>query len=169
METVEIITLEPAGWQQYRDLRLRALKEEPQAFAATYEENANKPDEYWMKRLEEANEGKTQWLVFAKQGDKLVGMVGVFVKDKIDTVDIIAVYVAKEARGQGIAKKLMNSIISKIHENKSVKRLLVGVNPEQIPAFNLYKGLGFTIVKKERMILGDGKEHDSYEMEKLLI
>lgn len=168
MEAVKIITLEPAAWQLYRDLRLRALKEEPQAFASTYEENANKPDEYWMKRLEEANEGKTQWLVFAKQGDKLIGMVGAFVKDKMDTVDIIAVYVAKEARGQGIAKKLMNSIISKIQKNKSVKRLLVGVNPEQVPAFNLYKGLGFTILKKERMILGDGKEHDSYEIEKVV-
>jgi ribosomal protein S18 acetylase RimI-like enzyme len=168
MENIEIVTLQRTEWQQYRDLRLRALKEEPQAYASTYRENADKPDSYWTERLDEASSGQTQWLVFAKQGDNLVGMVGAFMKDHTDIVDIIAVYVAKEARGKGIAKKLMNAIMVKIKENKQVRKMRVGVNPEQVPALNLYKSLGFIITKKEKMILGDGKEHDSYDMEKVV-
>jgi hypothetical protein len=46
MNNIEIITLKPEEWKQYRDLRLRALKEEPQAFGSTYEDISKHPDEY---------------------------------------------------------------------------------------------------------------------------
>ncbi len=168
MEYLEIITLQPSDWKDYKELRLRALKEEPQAFASTYDENIKLPDEFWQMRLEEALAGESQWLLFARQQDNLVGMAGAFVKDEKDTVHIIAVFVDKKYRGQGISKKLMNNLISAIKQNNEIRRLLVGVNPEQVAALNLYQNIGFKLIKKGKIILGDGKEHENYEMEMLV-
>lgn len=167
MEKVEITTLQPDDWRQYRDLRLRALKDEPQAYASTYEENAKRPNEFWIERLQDALKEESQWLLFAKQNKDLVGMVGAFARDdQKDTAHIIAVYVVEEARGQGISRKLMDSFIEKIQNNKSIKRLITAVNVEQEAAHNLYRSLGFAEFKKEKMILGDGKEHEVIYLEK---
>ena len=168
MENIEIVVLQPSQWQEYRDLRLKALKEEPQAYVAKYEENVILPDDFWIKRLEEASAEQTQWLLFAKQGNNLVGIVGGFIKEEKNTVLIISLYVTKEMRGQGVAKKLMSQLITKIKLNKLINKLEVGVNPEQTGALHLYRSLGFKIVKQGKEILGDGKEHESYDMELLL-
>ena len=165
MDDVQIITLEPKDWQQYKNLRLRALKEEPHAYGSTYEENAERPDEFWKQRLEDASKEKTQWLVFAELKGEVIGMVGAFVEKEIDNAHVIAVYVAPEARGKGISKLLMNNLLSQIKKNKLVKKITVDVNPEQLPAFNLYKNSGFEIIKKYKMVLGDGIEHEVYQLQ----
>src|SRR5688572_6508502 len=112
MENVEIITLEPSDWQKYRDLRLRALKEDPQAYGSTYAENAKHPEEFWRQRLEDVRQRDTQWLVFAKLNEEVVGMVGAFAEKEPDNAHVIAVYVAPEARSRGISKQLLNNLLS---------------------------------------------------------
>ncbi len=157
MEEVEIITLKPSQWKQYKDLRLEALKEEPQAFSSTYDENVIHPDKFWMDRLQDSQNGK-QWLLFAKKGEELVGMVGGIMGDEKDTVLVIAMYVCKEQRGQGISKRLMDSLASEIQKNKTIKKLSLRVSTGQPVALNLYKSLGFEEFKKEKIVLGDGEQ-----------
>lgn len=165
MNNIEIISLKPEEWQQYRDLRLRALKEEPQAFGSTYEKNAQHPDSFWQERIEDTINKNTQWLVFAKLNATLVGMMGAFVEKEPDTVHVIAAYVAPEARGKGISKMLMKELIKRIIANKIIKKIIVDVNTEQEAAVFLYKNSGFQIVKQYRMVLGDGKEHDISQLQ----
>ncbi len=165
MDNIEIVTLQPDQWQEYKKLRLEALKGEPQAYGSSYKDNLKLPDETWKQLLEDSLKGESQWYLFAKHRNNLVGMVGAFVKEN-NIAQVIAVYVTKEMRGQGIAKQLMDDLISKIAQNKSIKKLSVGVNPIQSAALNLYQSLGFTIVKKEKTVLGDGKEYEVYELEK---
>lgn len=160
MNNIEIVSLLPEDWQQYRDLRLRALKEEPQAFGSTYEDNSKHPDEYWQQRLEDTINKSTQWLVFARLNGVLVGMVGAFTEKEPDNARVIAVYVTPDTRGKGISKMLMKELLARIKTNDNIKKITVDVNPEQEAALNLYKNSGFQIIKKYRMVLGDGKEHD---------
>jgi ribosomal protein S18 acetylase RimI-like enzyme len=167
MSDVQIIQLQPHEWELYKNLRLQALKEEPQAFSSTYEGNLKEPDEMWKGMLELAVEGKVEWLSFAKQNDELVGMVGAYSTDQ-KFAKVIAVYVAKDSRGKGVARKLMEDLITNISKNKSIKKLYLEVNADQIPALNLYKNCGFIITEKAEKDLGDGKLHEVYEMEKLL-
>jgi GNAT superfamily N-acetyltransferase len=167
MENIKIGSLNPEQWKEYKELRLKALKEEPQAYASTYEDNSTHTDEFWQDRLKDALKSESQWLLFAKKKNILVGMAGAFLSNE-ETAQIIAVFVCKEERGQGISKKLMKDLLIAVQKNKSIKRILVGVNPEQIVALNLYEKIGFKIIKKERLILGDNKEHDSYEMEMII-
>ena len=45
---------EPADWETYRALRLRSLRDEPEAYAADYETEALYPTDLWMERLANA-------------------------------------------------------------------------------------------------------------------
>ncbi len=167
MEKIEIVNLKPSQWKEYKDLRLKALKEEPQAYLSTYTRSSKEADDKWKNRLGDALKEKSQWILLAKQGDRLVGMVGAFLIEK-STVEVIATYVVNEARGQGISKRLMNHLIAKIKQNKSIKKLIVEVNATQLPAYNLYLKCGFLVVGTHNIQLGDGKKYDVYSMEQLL-
>lgn len=165
MENIEIVELKPQDWQLYRDLRLRALNEEPHAYGSTYADNVTHSDDFWKERLNDASSGKAQWLVFAKLDGKIVGMAGAFAEKEVDNAHVISVYVTPEARGKGISKLLMQELLVKIQQNKLVKKITVDVNPEQSAAYNLYKNSGFEVTKKYRLILGDGKEHDVIQLQ----
>lgn len=165
MENVQIVKLEPKDWMLFKELRLRALKEEPHAFCSSYEENVIKPDISWAKTLDEAGKEKTQWLVFAKLNKKIVGMIAAHLEKESNTAHIISMYVSPEERGKGIAKKLMNNLLKKLKENIQIKKIIIDVNPMQSAAFNLYKKSGFKITKKYKYLMGDGNEHDLYQFQ----
>ena len=167
---METVRLQLNEWEKFRDLRLRGLKEEPQAFGASYEENLKYTEEEWKRRLQNALEEKTNWLIFAKDGDKLVGLIGAFVnKEKSqDTATIYSVYVPREERGKGIAKKLMEELLERILKNKDIKKLELDVNKDQVAAVGLYEKFGFKIVGNQKYTMGNGQEVDEYLMERLV-
>lgn len=166
MDNIEIVSLRPEEWQLYKELRLRALKEEPQAFGSTYEENLNHPDAYWKQRLEDSFKKDTQWLLFARLNNQLIGMIGAYL-EKEDQAEVIAMYVMPETRGKGISKLLMKELIKKIKINNDIKKIIITVNPEQKAALHLYHNVGFQLVSQEKDILGDGKEHKLYKLQML--
>ena len=43
--------LDEGDWAEYRDVRLAALKESPEAFVATYEEESALDEEAWRERM----------------------------------------------------------------------------------------------------------------------
>jgi GNAT superfamily N-acetyltransferase len=168
MEDIKITSLQPSEWKKYKDLRLRALKEDPQAFSSTYEDNLKLEDKVWKQLLEKSLKGESQWYLFAKKDEQLIGMVGAFTEEEKDTAIVIAMYVVKEQRGKGISKQLMNGIISQVQKNKTIKKISLRVSTGQPVALNLYKGLGFKEFKKEKIILGDGEERVICYLEKAL-
>lgn len=164
MESIEIFELSPLQWQDYKNIRLRALKEEPQAYQTTYEEAFNEPEKAWGERLVASKLGENQWYAFARLDGKLIGMAGAFSKGN-EIATIVSVFVAREARGKWISKKLLTYLISKIQKNDRITRLKLEVNPTQVPALKLYQRLGFKKTGSQKLILGDGKEYEDYIME----
>ena len=59
----------------------------------------------------------------------------------------------------------MNELLTRIKANKKIKKITIDVNIEQEAALNLYKNSGFKTTKQYKMVLGDGKEHDNYQLE----
>ena len=169
---VEIVTLPPGEWQAYRQLRLEMLQESSQAFGASYVEQQAKPDSYWQWRLEEAVKGEQSWLLFARVGQQLVGMIGAFRggiddPDATDQAAIITVYVSPAWRGLGISSLLMQAILDVLKEN-GVHVAHLGVNVEQAAALHLYQLFGFSIIATPNQMMGDGLVHDEVLMEKKL-
>jgi hypothetical protein len=77
---MDIIILSPDAWLSYKQLLLRALKEDPQAFGVNYQTNLAYPDEEWHRRLVSASKGESDWLLFARENSKLVGMISAYLR-----------------------------------------------------------------------------------------
>lgn len=153
----------PEQWREYKNLRLISLQDEPSAFGSSYEKESKFTDEKWKERLrDEKNK-----ILFYRENNILVGMIVARLTDN-NIAYIIGVYVIKNARRKGIAKKLMEYLIKELLIYSNIKILKLSVNANQTPALTLYKNFNFKIIGKEKTKMGDGNFYDEYLMEFLL-
>ncbi len=165
---IQITRLDPDEWAAYRALRLEALKSEPQAFCSTFTEFADKPSSYWRERLEAAARGKDSWLLFARDGNgNLLGMVGAGVSEP-GKADIVSMYVAAGARGQGVGRALMAALLDSL-KSRGIEKAALQVNRVQEAAVRLYQECGFSVIEELTFRPGDGRADNDYIMEKKLI
>lgn len=168
--TIEIVALPVFQWRAYRDLRLRAIQDSPQAFLDTEQETRAFPESKWKQRLADAAAGKS-WQLFAKLQGKLVGMIGAYRSEediRNDAATAVGLWVAPEARGEGVGRKLMETLVDTLKQ-RSIKTAHLSVNVEQTAAVALYNKLGFQIVEEQEAVMGDGRKHKELSMEKTLI
>lgn len=172
MDNVNIITLEPERWQEYRALRLQSLQQDPTAFGSSYEESRLLPDTEWQKRLEVAQRKTETIILFAEVDGRLVGMMGAALlqpKKIAHIASIFGVYVEASMRGKGIGRRLMAALLAELDRKPQIEKLTLGVNTQNKVALSLYQKFGFEIIgtaQKELKI--DGVYHDEYLMEKLM-
>ncbi|MGB8955190.1 MAG: GNAT family N-acetyltransferase [Tumebacillaceae bacterium] len=159
---IRVLTAEdaPIYWER----RLSALKENPEAFATTYEEAVARPNpvEGMAKRLEDGENGFTLG-AFDEQG-ALVGVVTFMREQQTKTRhkgNVVAVYVAPETRGQGVARALMLDLIERVKGLGGVEQIHLAVNAANEPARRLYKNVGFEVFGFEKNALKhEGKSYD---------
>ena len=153
-------------WSEYKELRLEALKTDPQAFGSSYENTLLHPDAVWQARLEAVIGSDKNWLLFAEEKNTLIGMIGATREGA--TLNIVSVYVVRPARGRGISKMLLARMIDGITKSRAVEIVRLTVNKDQIPALTLYRSFGFEIVGDEEVFMGDGLMHTEYTLQKRL-
>lgn len=133
-------------WQLVKLLRLRALAEAPNAFAETLAEMEAMPDSFWQNRTQRNSEGKDSIGAIAFEGDNPVGMaVGLRCPDHIDKVRLVAMWVAPEYRGSGIAKSLVGFVGNWARES-GVMVLHVDVRESNPRAEAFYRKIGFDLL-----------------------
>lgn len=125
----------------FRTIRLDALKSHPTAFSADIE--AHKTLDY-AQRIRE-NLGSAGAIYFAYIGDQIAGMTGVrrmYSSKTNHNAHIWGVYVKAEFRRRGLARSLMDACLhwSKENEAAIVKLAIVIPNPG---VYSFYKGYGF--------------------------
>ena len=163
---MEVVRLGPDDWEMLRDLRLRAVEEEPYAFAKTYEEEAKTTEEEWREKL------ATSSYFFAKEDDKPVGMVCT-VREKGVKLQHIArmfsVYVVPEARSKGIGSALMRAAMDELERDPTTVKIKLYVSEMQKEAQGLYEKMGFKIMgTQEKEMYVNGKYSNTYALEKNL-
>lgn len=143
---VEIRELTAADAEIYWPLRLRALREEPEAFGASYEESVNRPLADTTARLREIAASAYAFMLGAFAGDTLVGTVRLDAETsqkERHRAGIYGVYVAPEARGRGVGRALLAEAIARARTMPDLLQLHLGVNSRNKPAKALYTALGF--------------------------
>lgn len=124
----------PEEWARLRDLRLRALADAPEAFAATLAEEETQPEAYWRERAAAA-------AFVAEEGPRWLGTATAF-EASPGAWEIVSVWVAPEARRRGIARALVEAALA--HARRGGGRV-VGLRVEagNEAALRLYLKLGF--------------------------
>ncbi len=169
VHSAEIVTLPIEAWEEYKALRLRALKTEPQAFGSSFAEMERSPDETWQRRLHDVIDGKRH-LLFARLCGRLVGMVGAFQEEedrRNSAAYIHGMYVDSDARSRGIGRMLLSRLLENLAES-GISRTKLDVSTDQLAAKQLYLSLGFVVTGSSIQTLGDGKQHVELDMELLV-
>ena len=135
--------LSPSDQKEFWQLRLRALQEEPESFEAAYEESVTIPETEIAKRLQSSDDA----FIFGAFAPDLIGIVGFYRKIgiKIQHKGVIwGMYVAKEFRGNGVGKSLMQAVIKRANTISNLEQLHLAVSTHNTAAYNLYQSLGFS-------------------------
>src|SRR6185503_20242059 len=137
MNTIRRLTADDA--ETFRALRQDALTTDPDSFVATMEEHLARPESWFIDRL-------TQDAVFAAFNDRneALGMAS-FTRMKPAREQhrgqVWTMYVRPSARGQGLARALLERVIE--HARGEVEVLELIVVSTNMSAVSLYERLGF--------------------------
>lgn len=129
--------------EKYWDLRLKALKNHPEAFGTSYEEAINREDPIGQVRRNLTSE--TSFTFGAFDSDKLIG-IGTLVLHTRDKGkhkgDIVGMYVDDAYRGQGVGRKILERAIATARK-LGLEQLLIQVVTTNFAAKKLYESIGF--------------------------
>ena len=131
-------------WALFRELRLRALAESPDAFARTVAEAREQSDAYWVQLTESVTAPGGQVMLIAEVDGRPTGLAfGLFDKERPKTGHVGGMWVEPAARGQGAGLALLEGAIAWAR-SRDLERLDLWVTEGNDPATRLYERLGFT-------------------------
>ena len=144
----------------YRELRLEALTNNPDAFSSTIDIERDRPLDRFAARLAE------NFVLGAFDGERPVGIAGFYVQPGPKHAHkgmLWGMYVRPETRGAGIGRVLLEAIIA--HARDQVEILQLFVVADNLPARRLYQSIGFVEYGVERNATKyRGRYHDDVLM-----
>lgn len=142
MKNFNIKVLTPENWALYKSARLESLKDSPDSFGATYEQESVLSDADWLARLDLSARGLVAFPLVAEQGGRALGLAwGVIHAPEVETAHIYQMWVSPAARGQGIAKALLGKIKTWAID-KECECLGLDVTTSNEAAVDLYRSSG---------------------------
>lgn len=153
MSETSIRVLGENEWDAYRQARLRALKESPEAFAAAYDEEAQFDEALWRERM-----GRSARLV-AEQDDEIVGIVSVRAEHEMfeGAAEVFGLWVPSSLRGTGIAAKLVQAA-ARLATGRGHGQLIYWVGTENARAVAFASSYGFRPSEFRRPMAVQGEE-----------
>ena len=144
------VTIRPAREEDapaYRDLRLEALRNHPEAFSSDYAANLAKPMAFWTERLRFNSTDSATMIYFAVHDQRLIGMCGITRPNspKIQhSANIVGMYIRPDWRGFRIAEGLITACLdwARTQDVKIVKLAVVTTNAR---AIRCYARCGFQV------------------------
>lgn len=140
---MNIRRIRPGDGHLLKEVRLRALLTDPDAFGASYERDAAHDDDHWEARAGGAASGNENFIAFAEDDGRAVGMVGAYTPDAASHVrHLVSTWVAPEARGRGLGPELVGAVVGWARA-AGASEVTLWVVDENRPAIALYEGAGF--------------------------
>lgn len=138
----EIRSVSAADWELARCVRLAALADAPDAFAATLAEELAFPDAAWRERAAKNAEGTSSCGFLALREGVPCGMAVGVLEAGGQRVELNAVWVAPNVRRLGLAGRLVNAVCSWARQ-RHARDVELEVTSESRAAIALYHSLGF--------------------------
>jgi RimJ/RimL family protein N-acetyltransferase len=137
------------------------LREHPEAFGSSYEEEEERPLEEWQARLQPSPTADHGYFGAFAEG-VLVGIIGYYRRRGAKLRHkgtIVSMYVRPEHRGKGVAADLIVSLIAWVREHTTIEQLQLAVVNENRAARRLYERLGFIPYAEEQKALKIGTRY----------
>lgn len=144
---VEVRQIGPEQWQLMREVRLRAIHADPEAFGSTYQRELNLSEDNWRARLG----GGASFLAF--DGDQPVGLVSGVWLDPTAPV-LVGMWVAPEARGRGVGALLVEGVAAWARA-QGAEHLALTVVEQNQAARRLYERAGFEVTGETEPLARD--------------
>ena len=156
--------LNQADAQEYHQLRLRALKEHPEAFADSYELQLDTPLETVKQFLREASASQDVFVLGCFVEDRLIGTAYFsrrsWPKKRHQGV-LMEMHVASEQQGHGYGRALLSESIQRARGIPGLERLILSVEAKNEVAKKLYESMGFkTFAVEQQSMYLNGVYHD---------
>ena len=135
------ITVRPLGeddWEDYRSVRLSALRESPEAFVATVDEEEAYDEAFWRERMLRSAR------LVAESGGRAVGVVSVGSAESTEGAsgELFGLWVRPDARGLGVATRLVKDGAS-LAAQRGNSHLVYWVGTDNGRAVAFASGMGF--------------------------
>jgi ribosomal protein S18 acetylase RimI-like enzyme len=141
---MEVRPLSEADLDPFIELRLYGLKESPDSFLISYEQEAETGPAYFKELLGEENPNN---LIFGfYMDDKLLGILGMYREHlpKLNhRMNIWGLYVHPDVRRNGVGKAMMKKAIDHAKKQESVLNIRLSVDSKNKKAIELYQKFGF--------------------------
>ncbi len=161
---MEIRRLTEQDARAYHRIRLRALREHPEAFGASVEEEHQLPLEQVAQQLGDTT-GNTVTLG-AWHDSQLLGIINVFRFARFKTrhkAMLGGMYVTPEVRGQGIGQALLAGTLMHIRGMEGLEDVTLAVTVGNVAARQLYVAAGFVPYGVEPRYIKLGNEYFDIE------
>ena len=140
---MEIRRLEVSDAPLYRAFRLRGLREHPDAFTSSFEEESRRPLADSEKRLAAATAEKL-WGAFVN--GEMAGMVGLSRETRLKNrhkATLVGMYVAPKHTGRGIGRALVDTVVQDARAC-GIELIILTVTDSNRQAVALHESAGFS-------------------------
>jgi GNAT superfamily N-acetyltransferase len=142
-DTLSIRPFRSAEWRTYRELRLRALADSPDAFGSTLAAEVGRTDADWAHRVRRGIDPERSLPVIAEFGDTPIGLAWGRIDDfNPDVANVYQMWVAPSHRRLGAGELLLETIIDWARTRR-VRRVVLSVTLGDTSAYRLYMRAGF--------------------------
>lgn len=165
---MRIRALEPSDLELFHSFRLRGLRENPEAFGSTFEEESVTPAEARRSRFYCTDENFVLG-AFGEDG-RLNGVAGFYRAAPLKLRHkgfVWGMYVSPESRGGGVGRALLSSVIERGKSLLGLEQICLDVVTVNEAARALYLSQGFQIYALEREAMKQGGEY--YDVEHMVL
>ena len=133
-------------WEAFRDIRLEALRDAPEAFGSTFAREVVFAEADWQRRI--ARRGNFLGYLPEASATEPAGLIGAFEEDP-GVFELVSMYVRRRGRGRGVGEALIATVIdwATVRNAKSVHLWVTETNK---PARLLYERCGFTLTAERQ-------------------
>lgn len=148
---MEIRRIRPEEWREWRNIRLRMLRDDPAFFGTRYEDAVREPESTWRTWTEQAATADARTAFVADEDGDWLGVVAAHLRVDETEAQLYSMWVSPAARGRGVARDLIGAV-ARWGSEQGIERIFLFVQEANAPARRLYARVGFRATGESRPV-----------------
>ena len=153
--TIKIRQIDENDWQEFREVRLKALQSDAQAFGSHYEREVLFSKQKWIEWVSRTNQG----IFLIYDADKPIGTTGIYIpQDTVTktTAVLWGSWLESDYRRKGISDLMYKTRIDWAKQQPEIRRIEVSHRESNVASKYANQKHGFKLLKTEDKVWHDG-------------